>query len=102
MKQFTALDRIEALPAGHSKCYDVGRWSILVIRVGEDFYAIENRCTHDDQGLEGGELEDGAIVCPRHGARFCLKTGDALSPPAYEPVTTFEVQCQNGFFGVLI
>ncbi|MGH8610107.1 MAG: ferredoxin, partial [Gammaproteobacteria bacterium] len=37
-----------------------------------------------------------AITCPRHGARFCIKTGEALSPPAYEAVTTFPVRVEDG------
>ena len=39
--------------------------------------------------LAGGEIEDGQIICPRHGARFCLRTGEALTPPAYEPVRVY-------------
>ena len=41
-------------------------------------------------------MEDCQIICPRHGAHFCLRTGEALTPPAYEPLRTFEVREENG------
>ena len=44
----------------------------------------------------GGEIEGNEIICPRHGARFCLRTGEALTPPAYEPVRTFETKIEDG------
>jgi 3-phenylpropionate/trans-cinnamate dioxygenase ferredoxin subunit len=102
VSQYVELDALNALSPGQPKPYRAGAWDIVVVRVGDDLYALENRCSHDDEGLVGGELEDGAIVCPRHGAKFCLKTGDALCPPAYEPIRRFEVRCQDGRFGVLI
>ncbi len=69
---------------------------IVVVRCAEGCYAIEDRCTHDGAPLGSGEVEDCEIICPRHFARFCLKTGEALSPPAYEPVRTFPVREENG------
>lgn len=75
---------------------EVDGCSVLVLRCGEELFAIEDRCTHDGEPLAGGEVESCEIVCPRHGARFCLKTGEALTPPAYEPVRTFKVREENG------
>lgn len=69
---------------------------IVVVRCGEQLYAVEDRCTHDGEPLGGAEVEDCQIICPRHGARFCLRTGDALTPPAYEPLRRFDVREQNG------
>jgi 3-phenylpropionate/trans-cinnamate dioxygenase ferredoxin subunit len=74
---------------------DVDGYRVRVARVGETLYAFEDRCTHDDAPLEDAPIEDGEIICPRHGARFCLKDGTALSPPAYEPLRIFEVR-ENG------
>ncbi len=50
--------------------------------------------------LTGGEIEGTEIICPRHGARFCLRTGEALTPPAYEPVRVFETKIENGHLWV--
>jgi len=69
---------------------------IVVVRCAEGDFAIEDRCTHDGEALGGGEVEDCEIICPRHFARFCLKTGEPLSPPAYEPVHTYPVRTENG------
>jgi len=75
---------------------EVDGYAIIVARCGDTFHAVEDRCTHDDGPLADGTVEDCRITCPRHGAQFCLRTGDALSPPAYEPVRTFNVRQANG------
>jgi len=67
-----------------------------VFNVDGTLYAIEDVCTHDGAELAGGPVVGDQVVCPRHGARFCLRTGRALSPPAYAPVQTFAVRVRNG------
>jgi 3-phenylpropionate/trans-cinnamate dioxygenase ferredoxin component len=85
-----------ALADSTSLTVEVDYSPIVVVRCGNNLYAIEDRCTHDGEALGGAEVEDCQIICPRHGARFCLRTGEALTPPAYEPVRTFEVREENG------
>ena len=68
---------------------------VLLIRVGDQYFAIEDVCTHDGQPLTDGCIEDGAIICPRHGARFDLQSGRALCMPATKPVRTFEVEVRD-------
>jgi 3-phenylpropionate/trans-cinnamate dioxygenase ferredoxin subunit len=75
---------------------EVDGFAVVVVRCPEGYFAVEDRCTHDGEPLAGAEVEDCEIICPRHFARFCLKTGEALSPPAYEPVRTFKVRTENG------
>ena len=68
-----------------------------VFNVDGKLYAIEDVCTHDGTVLTSGTpIEGDEIVCPRHGARFCVRTGEALSPPAYEPTATFPVKVEGG------
>lgn len=67
-----------------------------VFNVDGELYAIEDVCTHDGAELAGGPVVGDQVVCPRHGARFCLRTGRALTPPAYEAVQTFPVRVNNG------
>jgi 3-phenylpropionate/trans-cinnamate dioxygenase ferredoxin subunit len=69
---------------------------VVIVRCGDQLYAVEDRCTHDGEALGGAEVEDCQIICPRHGARFCLRSGDALTPPAYEPLRTYDVREENG------
>jgi 3-phenylpropionate/trans-cinnamate dioxygenase ferredoxin component len=88
------------LADGHAKSVAAGRRMIAVVRSGENFYAIEDICTHDGAPLTGGEIEGNEIICPRHGARFCLRTGEALTPPAYEPVSVYETKIENGHLWV--
>src|SRR5689334_10704617 len=75
---------------------EVSGFAVIVLRCGRELYAIEDRCTHDGEPLSGAEVEDCQVICPRHGARFCLRTGEALTPPAYEPVRTFKAREQGG------
>ena len=81
---------------GQAISIPVGRRMIAVVRSGEEYFAIEDVCTHDGAELTGGSVEGTEIICPRHGARFCLRTGQALSPPAYEPVRVFETKISDG------
>jgi 3-phenylpropionate/trans-cinnamate dioxygenase ferredoxin subunit len=69
---------------------------LVVVRCGGELHAVEDRCTHDGEPLGGGQVEDCDIICPRHGARFCLRSGEALTPPAYEPLRTYRVREQDG------
>ena len=69
---------------------------IVVVRCGPEIYAVEDRCTHDGEALGEAEVESCQIICPRHGAHFCLRTGDALTPPAYEPLRTYKVREEGG------
>ena len=69
--------------------------------VGGEFLAVEDTCTHDGGGLTGGPVEGDQVVCPRHGARFCLRTGRALTPPAYEPLRHYETRVVDGVVEVL-
>lgn len=68
---------------------DTGTFYVLVCNIAGELLAIEDQCTHDGSTLAGGCLDGEQIICPRHGARFCLRSGAALTPPAYEAVQTF-------------
>jgi 3-phenylpropionate/trans-cinnamate dioxygenase ferredoxin subunit len=91
---------IDAGPAnlndGETRSLALGRRMVALARSGDEYFAIEDVCTHDGAELTGGEIEGAQIICPRHGARFCLRTGEALTPPAYEPVRVFATRIDNG------
>jgi 3-phenylpropionate/trans-cinnamate dioxygenase ferredoxin component len=91
---------IAALADGQAKSIAVGRKLVAVVRSGEEYFAIEDVCTHDGAELTGGAMEGAEIICPRHGARFCLRTGQALTPPAYEPVRVFATKIDDGHLWV--
>ena len=85
-----------ALAEASPLAVDVDGLALMVVRCGNEIYAVEDRCTHDGEPLEGGEVESCQIICPRHGARFGLRTGEALTPPAYEPLRSYAVREENG------
>ena len=85
---------------GTCKVADVDGTAVAVFNVGGDYFAIEDVCTHDGGELASGVIEGDQVVCPRHGARFCVRTGDALSAPAYEPTAKFPLRIENGVIEV--
>jgi 3-phenylpropionate/trans-cinnamate dioxygenase ferredoxin component len=93
---------VPELPSGQVKIVRAGELSIGVYNAEGALYAIEDRCTHDDGPLAEGDWEPDELVatCPRHGARFDIRTGQALSLPAYLPVSTFPVRVEDGLIVV--
>ena len=85
------------IPDGGHRLVDIGGGiEVAVFFVGGESYAIEDVCTHDDGPLAEGEIQGCEIICPRHGARFDLRTGAATGLPAYRPVEAFEVRRADG------
>ncbi len=95
---------LEELPPGTMRLVHAGEISVGVYNVDGELCAIEDRCSHDDGPLVEGdwEPEEGVVVCPRHGSRFDICSGRALSLPAYLPVDTFEVRVEDGIVKVAV
>jgi 3-phenylpropionate/trans-cinnamate dioxygenase ferredoxin subunit len=84
------------IAAGTVQVFEVGGRSVCVANVdGEHFYAIDNLCTHDNGPLGEGKLAGETVECPRHGARFDLKTGAVRALPAVKPVRTYPVTVEG-------
>jgi 3-phenylpropionate/trans-cinnamate dioxygenase ferredoxin subunit len=75
---------------------ELGNTYVAVFNLDGEYFAIEDVCTHDGGDLASGWLEGEEIVCPRHGARFSVRTGEVRSPPAYEDVPVFAVRVHEG------
>jgi 3-phenylpropionate/trans-cinnamate dioxygenase ferredoxin subunit len=86
----------EEIPEGGYEIVETDEVVIAVFRIDDSFYAIEDVCTHDGEELTGGPIDGDQIICPRHGARFCIRSGKALTPPAYEDLPTFAVRVVEG------
>ena len=69
---------------------------VAVARDGEDFYALQDVCSHAQVALTEGEVADCTIECWLHGSTFDLRTGKPTVPPATEPVATFPVEVRGG------
>ena len=89
---FTKVGSLSELPPGAAKVYEVGDRAIAVCNVDGELYAIDDVCTHDEGSLDQGELEGFEIECPRHGARFDVRTGKVTALPAVLPIDTFPVR----------
>lgn len=100
MTDWIDVAMINDFPAKSWRVVNLKDVSILIFNLDGEFYAIENLCTHDGGTLSEGWLQGDEIVCPRHGAHFCVRTGAVMSPPAYEDVPTFPVRVQNGMVQV--
>ena len=97
-----AVAPLEELPPGTHRLVETETLSLGVYNCGGRLFAIEDRCSHDDGPLCHGlwDVELCTVVCPRHGATFDIRTGDALTLPAYEPVRTFPVRVDDGIVKV--
>ena len=73
-----------------------GNTQIAVFATEEGFFALEDRCSHADALLSEGKVEGEVVVCPKHGARFRLRDGKAMSLPAVFPVPVFPVSVEEG------
>ncbi len=85
---------IDELPVGARKSIFVDDVPALLIRVADEYFAIEDVCSHDGQPLTDGPVQAGQITCPRHGARFDLRTGKPMCMPATSPISVFAVECR--------
>ena len=81
---------------GEHVAVDVDGTEVAIFKLDGEFYAIEDVCTHDGAEIASGELDGDEIICPRHGARFCIKTGAFICAPAYEDIDTFPVKLEDG------
>jgi 3-phenylpropionate/trans-cinnamate dioxygenase ferredoxin subunit len=86
----------DTLAAGKARSVRAGDLQIAVCRVGDEFFAIHDICTHDGGSLDQGELVEDRIECPRHGAWFNVRTGKVLSLPAVRDIKTFPTKLENG------
>jgi 3-phenylpropionate/trans-cinnamate dioxygenase ferredoxin component len=87
------LCRRQDLAPGEARRFDVATLRIALVRIGDDFYAVGDRCSHEDYSLAEGEVwqEECELECPRHGSTFDLRTGEAMTLPATKPVPVYEV-----------
>jgi 3-phenylpropionate/trans-cinnamate dioxygenase ferredoxin subunit len=98
-------DWVNAVPAdklgpGQHVIVDLDGVDVAVFNVDGEYRAFEDLCTHETLPLSDGPVEDGVITCPHHGAKFCLRSGEALCAPAYEPLTHLPTRVVDGIIQV--
>ncbi len=95
MGRVVKVATLEEIPAGRAIIREVDGQSLALARVGDAVYCIDNVCTHDGGPLGEGELLGTSLECPRHGARFDITSGRALSLPAVVPVKSYPVTVEG-------
>ena len=96
MTDWVTVAKVDESKPGDRHIVDLDGSQVVVFNLDGKYYAIEDVCTHDGGQLTGGEVEGDQIICPRHGARFCIRTGAALTAPAYEATATFPIRIEKG------
>ena len=81
---------------GQAKVFEAGDSRVVLCKVAGKCYAIADVCTHDGGPLGEGDLEGYEIICPRHGARFDVRTGAVLAFPAIMPVASYAIMLADG------
>jgi 3-phenylpropionate/trans-cinnamate dioxygenase ferredoxin component len=94
MPESFRLCSVDELAPGEARRFAVGADGVCLVRIGDDFYAIGDTCSHEDYSLAEGEVftEELEIECWRHGSAFSLKTGEPNSLPATRPVPVYDVR----------
>lgn len=90
------VTELSELPDGRGVRVEIGEQRIAMFRIADDVYAIGDRCSHAEASLAEGDVFDGEVECPRHGATFELATGLATALPASKPVASYRVKVENG------
>ncbi len=95
---------LDDLTPGTARRVDVAGHRIAIVRIGDDVYAIGDRCTHQDISLAEGEVDgdERTIECWKHGSEFSLETGEALTLPATKPVPVYDVRVDDGQIVVVL
>ncbi len=100
MTDWVAVARQDELKEGEVKVVDVDNVMVAVFNLEGEFIAVEDVCPHDGSEIATGCVKNGILECPHHGATFDLRSGDVLTPPAYEPLEMMALRIENGVIEV--
>jgi len=95
LMRWVAVCGTNEMSVGESRAFEVEGRRIAVYNVDGEFFATDDTCTHEEESLAEGFLEDHLIECPKHGSQFDLRTGEVLSLPAVLPVRVYPVRVEN-------
>lgn len=95
MGNFVRVAAVDEIPEGQIKAFEIQHHRFVIAHAFDGFYATADECTHDGAPIADGRIKDSEIVCARHGARFDLRTGAVMAPPAIVPLDTYELKVEN-------
>ena len=102
MAEFQVVAATSELEATGQLHVQLEEAEILLVKDGETYHAISYYCSHEALTLEGGMIHDGCIICPYHGAEFCLKDGSVQAPPAWEDLKTYPVRVTDNTIAIAV
>lgn len=104
MAERIVLCRRDELESGEAKRFDVAGRRIALVRIGDDFYALGDQCSHENYSLSEGEVwvDEREIECPRHGSTFDLTSGKPCSLPATTAVPVYEIELDGDEVAVVV
>ena len=95
MSEFVRVASIDEIPDPGKATVEVDERLVVLVHLQGEFYCIDDVCTHDGGPLSNGLMDDHTIACPRHGARFDIRSGEALTMPATQPTVAHEVKVEG-------
>lgn len=96
MSDFVRVAALSEIPDPGKEVYEVDDRFVIVIHAGGQVFCLDDVCTHDDGPLGEGDLDGYEIECPRHGAKFDIRTGEATLMPATQPTQVHEAKIEGG------
>lgn len=94
--EFYQIGALSDLPSGEQLYVDIGELELVIFNVAGEIFAIGDVCSHDDGPLGEGEIEGYEVICPRHGARFDIRSGEATELPAVVDIPAYPVRITDG------
>jgi 3-phenylpropionate/trans-cinnamate dioxygenase ferredoxin subunit len=94
--EFLTVGTVDELTDGGRLFVDIDGMPIVVLNISGNYYAIADVCSHDDGPVGEGSIEGYEIICPRHGARFDIRTGKVLALPAFVDIPAYPVRINQG------
>ncbi len=98
--KFYKVAKVADIPDGERLFFEIKGKPIVLFSLKGEYFAIEDRCSHDEGPVGEGDLDGEQIICPRHGARFDIRTGKVLSFPAVKDIVKYEVRIKDDYLEV--
>ncbi len=95
MSEFIPVAKAAAIPDPGKQLFEVDDRLVVLFHVAGEFFCLDDVCTHDDGPLGEGQLDEHTIACPRHGAKFDIRDGRALTMPATEATVVHQVKVEG-------
>lgn len=91
---------VEDFPDGERIYLEIGSQPIVIFQINGEFFATGDVCTHDGGEIGNGELDGEEIICPRHGARFNIRSGKAVALPAVTDIPVYPLRVADGYLEI--